>query len=197
MTVPDPVVEPTDPVDSPVEPVAVADPVPEPTPTAGPEPEIERKTGVEATTPGAVDFRLALMSSVTLDLPSQYPSVVLRELDMPRRQLTFSIGMSDAVVLSHAFRRIPTPRPLTHELLSEVLQRFDIDVVAVRIVGRTGSILFAELDLRGRNGRSVHSCRPTDALTVALQHPVQVPILIDARLLEGSGDVAPPGPADR
>ena len=61
--------------------------------------------------------------------------------------------------------------------------------------GRLGAVHFAELDLRGRNGRSVHSCRPTDALILALHQPVQVPILIDARLLEGSGDVPPPGGA--
>ena len=140
-----------------------------------------------------VDFRMALVAAVTLDLPDQHPSVVLREIDTPRRQLTFSIGLPDAVALSHAQRRIPTPRPLTHELLSDVLQRFDIDVVAVRIVGRSGSLHFAELDLRGRSGRSVLSCRPSDALTVALHQPVQVPILVDARLLAGDGDVAPPG----
>ena len=199
MTVPDPVAEPTDEVD-PVEEVApgpgpAADSEAEPLTTSEPEAEPQPDQDGTATAPEAVDFRLALVSSVTLDLPSQYPSVVLRELDMPRRQLTFSIGMSDAVALSHAFRRIPTPRPLTHELLSEVLQKFDVDVVAVRIVGRTGTIHFAELDLRGRNGRSVLSCRPSDALTVALQHPVQVPILIDARLLESTGDVTPPGSA--
>ena len=142
-----------------------------------------------------VDFRMAIVSSVTLDLPSQHPSVVLREIETPRRQLTFSIGMPDAVALSHAVRRIPTPRPLTHELMGSVLEQFDIDLVAVRIVGRTGAVYFAELDLRGRSGRSVHSCRPTDALTLALHQPVQVPILIDARLLEGDGDIAPPGPA--
>jgi len=141
-----------------------------------------------------VDFRMTLVASVTLDLPDQHPRVVLREIDTPRRQLTFAIGMPDAVALSHAQRRIPTPRPLTHELLSDVLQRFDIDVVAVRIVGRSGSLHFAELDLRGRSGRSVLSCRPSDALTVALHQPVQVPILVDARLLEGDGDVPPPGP---
>jgi len=141
----------------------------------------------------AVDFRMALVSSVTLDLPSQHPSVVLRETDTPRRQLTFAIGMPDAVALSHAHRRIATPRPLTHELMSDALQAFDIDVVAVRIVGRTGSVYFAELDLRGRTGRSVLSCRPSDAITIALHQPVQVPILIDARLLESEGDVAPPG----
>jgi bifunctional DNase/RNase len=101
--------------------------------------------------------------------------------------------MPDAVSLAHAQRRIPTPRPLTHELMSEVLQRFDIDLVAVRIVGRVGAVHFAELDLRGRSGRSVHSCRPTDALILALHQPVQVPILVDARLLEGTGDVPPPG----
>jgi bifunctional DNase/RNase len=138
---------------------------------------------------------MALVSAVTVDLPNQHPTVVLRESESPRRQLSFSIGLPDAVVLSHAMRRIPTPRPLTPELLSAILQGFDIDVVAVRLVGRQGSVYFAELDLQGRSGRSVHSCRPSDALTVALLQPVPVPILIDRRLLELDGDVSPPGPA--
>jgi bifunctional DNase/RNase len=150
---------------------------------------------VPAVPPVMGDFRMALVSTVTVDLPNQHPSVVLRESESPRRQLTFSIAFHDAVVLSHALRRIPTPRPLTHELVSGILQRFDIDIVAVRLVGRQGSVYFAELDLMGRNGRSVHSCRPSDALTVALLQPVPVPILIDRRLFEQVGDVAPPGPA--
>ena len=184
--------------ESPVAPEVDGGPVAEPTPSvdgspaddARPEPEVWRTAG------DTVDFRMALVSGVSLDLPNQHPSVVLREIETPRRQLTFSIGMPDAVALSHAVRRIPTPRPLTHELMSDVLQRADIDVVAVRIVGRKGSVYFAELDLRSRSGRSVHSCRPSDALTLALHQPVQVPILIDARLLEGDGDVDPPGHRD-
>jgi uncharacterized protein len=143
----------------------------------------------------AGDFRMALVSSVTVELPNQHPSVVLRESESPRRQLTFSIALPDAVVLAHALRRISTPRPLTHELLSDILQGFDVDVVAVRLVGRQGAVYFAELDLRGRTGRSVFSCRPSDALTVALLQPVPVPILIDRRLFEQVGDVTPPGPA--
>jgi uncharacterized protein len=140
------------------------------------------------------DYRMAIVAAVNVDLPNQHPTVVLRESESPRRQLSFSIGFQDAVVLTHAMRRIPTPRPLTHELMSQVLQGFDIDVVAVRLVGRQGAIYFAELDLRGRTGRSVHSCRPSDALTVALLQPVSVPILIDRRLFEVDGDVVPPGP---
>jgi bifunctional DNase/RNase len=145
-----------------------------------------------ASASGLPEYRMALVSSVTLDLPSQHPTVLLRESESPRRQLTFSIGLQDGIVLSHAMRRIPTPRPLTHELLTTILQRFDVDVVAVRLVGRQGAIYFAELDLRGRTGRSVLSARPSDALTLALLQPVPVPILVDGRLFETMGDVAPP-----
>jgi bifunctional DNase/RNase len=139
------------------------------------------------------DYRMAVVSSVTVDLPNQHPSVVLRETESPRRQLTFSVGFQDGIALSYALRRIPTPRPLTHELVTDILAGFDVDVVAVRLVGRQGATYFAELDLRGRTERSVPACRPSDALTIALRQPVPVPILIDARLFESVGDVAPPG----
>jgi hypothetical protein len=96
------------------------------------------------------------------------------------------------MALAQVLKGIPTPRPLTHELLTGILSGFDIDVVAVRLVGRRGSIYFAELDLRGRSERLVLSCRPSDGLIVALRQPVPAPVLIDARLLESSGDVPPP-----
>jgi bifunctional DNase/RNase len=139
----------------------------------------------------APEFRMAIVAEVSVALPSQFPTVVLRETEAPRRQLSFTVGMQDGVGLSHALRRVPTPRPLTHELVTDVLSGFDIDVVAIRMVGRQGQTYFAELDLRGRSGRNVHSCRPTDALAIALRQAVPVPILIDSRLFEESGDVVP------
>jgi uncharacterized protein len=176
--------------------------------TAGPEveettagPEVEETTAgpdvgtPDEASPPAADFRTALVSGITVDLPNQHPIVVLRESESPRRQLSFAVGLQDGIVLSHVVRRIPTPRPLTHELLSGVLASFEIDVVAVRLVGRRGSVYFAELDLRSRDGRSVHSCRPSDALAIALTQPVPAPVLVDARLFEETGDVTPPGPA--
>ncbi|HWF22297.1 MAG TPA: bifunctional nuclease domain-containing protein [Acidimicrobiales bacterium] len=146
----------------------------------------------------APEFRMAIVGDVNITLPSQFPTVVLRETEAPRRQLSFAVGMQDGVGLSHALRRMPTPRPLTHELITDVLSGFDIDVVAIRLVGRQGKTYFAELDLRGRTGRNVYSCRPTDALAIALHQAVPVPILIDSRLFEQEGDVAPwspPAPA--
>ncbi len=100
--------------------------------------------------PASADFRMAVVSAVNVDLPNQNPTVILRETESPRRQLSFSIALADGVVLSHAVRRIPTPRPITHELLSSIIQGFDIDVVAVRLVGRQGALYFAELDSAGK-----------------------------------------------
>jgi bifunctional DNase/RNase len=188
----DDIATPPPPAASPAEPPP---PVPAASPAAPPAASpAEPPPPVPAPAPVMGDYRMALIAAVNVDLPNQHPTVVLRESESPRRQLSFSIGFQDAVVLTHAMRRIPTPRPLTHELMSQVLQGFDIDVVAVRLVGRQGAIYFAELDLRGRTGRSVYSCRPSDGLTVALLQPVTVPILIDRRLFEVSGDVAPPVP---
>ncbi len=145
---------------------------------------------------GAVPaFSTALVTSVTLDLPNQHPTVLLRENEPPGRHLSFAVAMPDAVALSHALRRIPTPRPGTHELTGDVLSRFDVDIVAVRLVGRAGGIYFAELDLRGRDRHSIHACRPSDGLTLALRQAVPAPILVDLRLWEPDGDVEPAGPA--
>ncbi|MGB7051751.1 MAG: bifunctional nuclease domain-containing protein [Acidimicrobiales bacterium] len=153
----------------------------------GAEPEPEPAAGALA----SADFRTALVATVTVDLPNQHATVVLRENESPRRHLSFAIGIPDAVALSHALRRITTPRPLTHELMTEVLEGAEVDLVAVRVVGRQGAVYFAELDVRSRAGRGVHACRPSDGLTLALLQKVQAPILVDRRLFEEAGDVAP------
>ncbi|MHB8218895.1 MAG: bifunctional nuclease family protein [Acidimicrobiales bacterium] len=136
-------------------------------------------------------FRVMDVMSVTLDLPGQFPVVRLQEAEPPLRDLSFPVGMPEGVALSYAIRRLETPRPLTHELFSTVLQRASIDIVAVRIVGRTSGTYLAELDLMAARGREVVPCRPSDGIVLALRQTVPSPVLADERLLAGGGDVAP------
>jgi hypothetical protein len=72
-----------------------------------------------------------------------------------------------------------------------VLQRAHVDVVAVRLTGREEGNLLAELDLMTPGGREMIDCRPSDGLVLALRMPVPAPVLVDERLLEDGGDVAP------
>jgi len=126
-----------------------------------------------------------------LDLPSQYPTVTLVEAEPPMRSLVFPIGLTEGTALALALRRMDSPRPMTHELFMEVLQRVHIDVIAVRLIGRDAGNYLAELDLMAPNGRERVACRPSDALVLALRMPVVAPILVDERLLEQAGDVVP------
>ena len=130
--------------------------------------------------------------SVTVDLPDQYPILVLQEAEAPLRQLSFPVGLAEGVAMAYALRRVGTPRPLTHELFVTVLQRLSADIVAVRLVGRTGGTYLAELDLMSQRGREIVPCRPTDGITLALRQLVPAPVLADERLLAGGGDVEAP-----
>jgi len=141
--------------------------------------------------PALATFRVMDLLSVTVDLPDQYPLVVLQESEPPLRQLSFPVGMAEGVAMARALRRVGTPRPLTHELFVTVLQRLSADVVAVRLVGRTGGTYLAELDLMSQRGREVVPCRPTDGITLALRQLVAAPVLADERLLTEAGDVGP------
>jgi bifunctional DNase/RNase len=149
--------------------------------------------GAAATPPLPVgpSFRVMHVEDVSIDLPAQYPSVTLVESEPPMRALVFPVGLPEGTALAQALRRIPGRRPMTHELFMEVLQRAHIDVVSVRLTGREEGNLLAELDLMTPGGRELIDCRPSDGLVLALRMPVPAPILVDERLLEDDGDVAP------
>lgn len=140
---------------------------------------------------GTPSFRVMDVVRVSVELPDQYPVVVLQEAEGSMRELAFRVGMPEGVALANALRRVASPRPQTHELLVIALQRLGADVVAVRLVGRSGTIYLAELDLMAARGREVISCRPSDGLVLALRQPTPAPVLADERLLSGEGDVVP------
>jgi bifunctional DNase/RNase len=131
------------------------------------------------------------VEDVSIDLPSQYPSVTLVESEPPMRTLVFPVGMTEGTAMAQALRQINVRRPMTHELFMHVLQRARIEVVAVRLVGREEGTYLAEIDLMTPGGREQVDCRPSDGIVLALRMPVPAPILADERLLEETGDVAP------
>jgi bifunctional DNase/RNase len=141
--------------------------------------------------PQAPAFRVMDVEDVALDLPAQYPAVTLVEAEPPGRMLVFPVGLPEGTAMAQALRRMDSRRPMTHELFMHVLQRARIDVIAVRLVGREEGNLMAELDLMTASARERVDCRPSDGIVLALRMPVPAPILVDERLLEYAGDVAP------
>lgn len=134
-------------------------------------------------------MRQAAFVDVGLELPSTSPTVVLREIDAPMRELRVTIAQAEGVAIAHAWRGIPRPTPLTHDLLTSILQRFGLQVDAVRITGVDGPVFHAELALSGPGGSHTVECRPSDALAVALRQPLPVPIMVAEEVLLTAGRV--------
>jgi bifunctional DNase/RNase len=157
------------------------------------EPAVAEPAVAEPVQPLPPAFRVMDVEDVSMDLPSSYPLVSLIESEPPLRSLVFPVGLTEGTALALAQRRMESPRPLTHELFMQVLQRARIDVVAVRLIGRDQGNYLAELDVMAPHGRERIACRPSDGLVLALRMPVPAPILVDERLLEEAGDVVPQG----
>ncbi|MHB8329332.1 MAG: bifunctional nuclease family protein [Acidimicrobiales bacterium] len=131
-------------------------------------------TGVE-TTDG---WCLVVVAGVRLEMPGVHPEVLLHEKDAPWRELCIPVGFAEGTAIAYAWRGLATPRPLTHELFVDVLERHGVEIEAVRITGREGGLFLAELDTAGPKGRQVLSCRPSDALSLVLRRRLPTPILV-------------------
>lgn len=165
----------------------------EPAPAGG-EQEVGEQAAAEPAWPPAEEglaepppMRQVAFMGVAIELPNTNPAIVLQEIDPPRRELRVTIAQPDGVAIAYAWRGMTTPRPLTHDLLTTIIQRFGLQVDAVRIVAVDGPVFHAELALSGPTGSHTVECRPSDAVALALRQPLPVPITVAEEVLVTAG----------
>ena len=118
---------------------------------------------------------------VRLELPANAPVVLLREQGGDRRVLPIYIGPEEARAIALALEGVSTPRPMTHDLLRDVLGGLDVRVVSITVTELKESTFFAELELQ-TGGRTVRiSSRPSDAVAIAVR--VDAPIFASEQVL--------------
>jgi bifunctional DNase/RNase len=118
---------------------------------------------------------------IRVELPGNQPVVLLREEDGPR-YLPIWIGAVEASAIAFQQQGVQTVRPLTHDLLKDVIEAFGAQLEAVHITEMRDDIYFAELLFSG--GVSV-SARPSDAIALALR--TGTPILGTDDVLDTAG----------
>jgi hypothetical protein len=102
---------------------------------------------------------------VRVELPSNQPIVLLKEA-AGDRYLPIWIGAVEATAIAFAQQGIVPARPLTHDLLKDVLTAVGADLNAVMITELRDGVYYA--DLRFGDGTSV-SARPSDAIALAIR----------------------------
>lgn len=102
---------------------------------------------------------------VRVESPSNQPVLLLQNPD-DRRLLPIWIGAVEATAIAFAQQDVQPPRPLTHDLLCDVLTAFDQHLARVAITDLSDGVFYAELLFD--NGKVI-SARPSDAVAVALR----------------------------
>lgn len=143
-----------------------------------------------ASTPDSVlppVFRPLSFIGVAMELPSQYPIVTLQEFDAPHRVLRIPVGVVEGNAIAYAAKRLPTPRPLTHELMTSVLVAFGLGIETLRIVGVEQGIFLGELVVSGPDGQRTLPCRVSDGVTLCLRQRPIVPITVARDVIDNLG----------
>lgn len=123
-------------------------------------------------------WSVVLVDDVRMELPSSNPVIVLREQDAPWRELHIPVGLAEGNYIAYGMKKVATPRPLVHDLMLDMLERHQVTVEAVRIVGVQGKLFLAELETMGPKGRQVIQCRPSDAIALAVRTKMPIPVLV-------------------
>ncbi len=107
------------------------------------------------------------LSRVRVDLTSSTPVVLLQETEGSHRSLPIFIGPPEAAAIALALQGVELPRPMTHDLMSTILDALDARLLRVVVTELRESTFYAELQLRVGERDVTVSCRPSDGIALA------------------------------
>jgi uncharacterized protein len=125
------------------------------------------------------------VASVEVDEQSKNPIVILREKDGDR-VLKIWIGLNEAQAIEMELRGLKYPRPLTHDLIRQVVVGLGAHLHQVRITAVKDNTYYAELELRREQHVVQVDARPSDSIAIALR--LDAPIFASEVLFSGDGD---------
>jgi bifunctional DNase/RNase len=125
------------------------------------------------------------LRAVRVDLQSNTPVLLLQETEGLGRTLPIFIGAPEATAIAFALQGMDTPRPMTHDLIRDLLESLGADVTRVVVTELRASTYFADIVLH-TGGRDVPvSSRPSDAVAVAVR--TGAPLFVADDLMDAEG----------
>ena len=122
---------------------------------------------------------------VRVEMPSNQPILLLKEID-GSRFLPIWVGTSEASAIAFAQQGVEPPRPLTHDLMREIVESLDATLTAVHLTEMRDGVFYANLIIRsGGSSTTTISARPSDAIALALR--THSNILASSELLDDAG----------
>jgi bifunctional DNase/RNase len=121
------------------------------------------------------------IKGLMLDPVTNVPIVILRDTD-GQRVLPIWVGPAEANAIALQIENLSPPRPMTHDLLRDVVGALGVTLSRVIISELRGSTFYAYLELRQGDDIVLVDARPSDALALAAR--TRAPIFVRAAVLE-------------
>jgi len=126
------------------------------------------------------------ISSLNMDPVTNSPIIILKEID-GEQTLPIWIGLLEATAIASEIEGVKFSRPMTHDLLKDVMDKTDITVNKIEICDLKDNTYYAIIHLT-RNDKTLSiDSRPSDAIALALR--TEAPIFVSDEVLEKSKQI--------
>ena len=133
------------------------------------------------------------ISGLTMDPQTNTPIVVLKDIKS-ETTLPIWIGLLEATAIATELEQIQFPRPMTHDLLRNIMGHLGVKVDRVEVCDLRDNTFYAWIYMIVQGKESRIDARPSDALAIALR--MKAPIYVNEKVFEKSKKVETIGKAE-
>lgn len=123
------------------------------------------------------------VSGLTIDPITNTPIVILKDLQ-EKKAIPIWIGLFEASAIATELEKISFSRPMTHDLMNDIIKMLDAEVTGVEICDLRNNTFFATIHLSKQGRQFDVDARPSDAIALALRTKAQ--IFVDEKVIEKS-----------
>jgi uncharacterized protein len=127
--------------------------------------------------------------ALMMDPNSGTPIIILKDVQSDT-MLPIWVGAYEANAIALEIEKIAPPRPMTHDLLRNLIVQLGVQVDRVVVTSLRDNTFFAVIEMRNSEGdRMVLDSRPSDAIALALR--ADCPIYVDMEVIKASRNTLP------
>ena len=126
------------------------------------------------------------VTGLTIDPSSNSPILILKE-EQGEKSLPIWIGLLEATAIASELERVKFSRPMTHDLLRNIIESFGGSVEMIEICDLRDNTFFAIIHALCNSKQFKIDSRPSDAIALALR--TKAPIFVHERVFEKSAHI--------
>lgn len=127
------------------------------------------------------------IKGLMMDPITNSPIVILQDVER-NTLLPIWVGIFEANAIALQIERVDTPRPMTHDLLKNVLNHFDAEVERIVVTELKENTFYAVIHLQRGGQPMIIDSRPSDAIALALR--TDAPIFVTEAVIQNSRNIS-------